>query len=263
MQGHCWHWSRCPHCLFPISCTRKGFLSKADWLWERSHASCRMATAVFSCCFLIWHRSCCCEVMLLPVYELILCILIWFWQSIAVPPRRLATNVSQQWQHNPPGDPAQRASGTADAGGHRFHASRENHTHLSEPSRLWFLCTSPFSYGTTRFLSVMLGCDATFEMSLSLLLFSYILISAFQSRREAIFVSLKLSSPQVFPRTQSWAMEYRDWMSVCSAAARALTSFPPPCVNLYNQSLLLWVFFLCRKAIGVSSGRNSLVAHCS
>lgn len=32
---------------------------------------------------------------------------------------------------------------------------------------------------------------------------------------------------------------------MCSAATRARTFYFP--VNFYNQSLLLWIFFLCRK----------------
>lgn len=32
---------------------------------------------------------------------------------------------------------------------------------------------------------------------------------------------------------------------MCSAATRARTFYSP--VNFYNQSLLLWIFFLCRK----------------
>lgn len=43
----------------------------------------------------------------------------------------------------------------------------------------------------------------------------------------------------------------KEWMSVCSAAARAPTFYSP--VNSYSQSLLLWIFFLCRKIIAMGT----------
>lgn len=54
-------------------------------------------------------------------------------QGTAVPPWRLAATVPQQRQHHSLGDTSQWQSGPSSTGWHRFHASRQNHTHLSEP----------------------------------------------------------------------------------------------------------------------------------
>lgn len=116
---------------------------------------------------------------------------------------------------------------------------------------------SPFSYGTTRFLSVVLGCDAVLKMSFSPLLPPHILTSAFQSSEEELFVSSKLCSPRVFPKTKAELWNTKR-PNVCVLSGCTSTASPRPAVRFYSQSSRLWVFFLCRKALGVGTGESSL-----
>lgn len=107
---------------------------------------------------------------------------------------------------------------------------------------------STFSCGTARFLSVVLGCDAVLKMSFSPSLPPYVLVSAFQSSKEEIFVSSKLSSPRVFPKRKAelWS---RKRLNVCVLSGCKSAAFPQPAVKFRNQSLHRWGFFLHRNAL--------------
>lgn len=80
------------------------------------------------------------------------------------------------------------------------------------------------------FLSVKMWC--CLKMSFSPLPPSYLFISAFQSRKEEIFLSLKLSSPQVFPKTWSWSVEYKKIECLCAQQLQEHWLFIPLCISI-------------------------------